>query len=329
MNGGSGNDSIYAGSGDDSISGGTGSDYLDGQAGDDFFNVGEGDTAIGGSGDDYFQLVDLGETAGAGANILVQGNETGETAGIGDTLNLGTLGNRNDIVYTNSDDAAGGLSGTLTLEDGTLLTFENIEKIICFTPGTMIKTPFGARAVETLKAGDLVTTRDNGAQPIRWMGSRTIPCTPDTAPIRFELGSIEGLNAPLMVSPQHKMLVSHFACELLFGQQEVFCSAKHMLSADIKRVAQHMVTYVHLMLDTHQVITANGVETESFHAGPEGLKALSETSKTDLFKAFPDLQNDPYAHGRTAYTCLKSNETKLLLEEIEIANNWVNRQRAA
>ncbi len=327
INGGSGNDTIWAGSGDDSISGGTGNDTLHGQEGDDHFNVGEGDSAYGGDGDDYFQLVELGETPGAGNNIFVQGAEGDETDG--DTLNLGTLGNRNDIVYSNTDDALGGLSGTLVLHDGTLLTFENIEKIICFTPGTLIETPFGARAVETLKAGDLVNTRDAGPQPIRWMGQRTLPCTPDTAPIRFDMGALDGLKAPLLVSPQHKMLISHFACELLFGQEEVFCTAKHMLGPDIARTAQKMVTYVHLMLDAHQVIYANGVETESFHAGPEGLSSLSEGSKAALFDSFPALANDPYAHGKTAYTCLKAHETRLLMDEIALAEAWQQGRRAA
>jgi Ca2+-binding RTX toxin-like protein len=327
INGGTGNDTIFAGRGNDSISGGTGSDSLDGQDGDDFINVGEGDTAVGGDGDDTFQLVELGETVGAGAGIFVRGDEGGETTG--DVLNLGTLGNRNDIIYSNTNDALGGLSGTLVLDDGTLLTFENIEKIICFTPGTMIDTPFGTRAVETLKAGDLVMTRDAGAQPLKWVGARTMPCTPDTAPILFEDGALEGQTAPLMVTPQHKMLISHFAAELLFGQDEVFCSAKHMLGPKVKRIARKMVTYVHILFETHQVITANGVETESFHAGPEGMKALSDTSKQDLFKALPALKTDPYAHGRTAYPCLKSHETTLLMEEIAMAEQWRATQQNA
>lgn len=328
MNGGSGDDTIYAGSGNDSITGGTGNDELYGEDGDDLFFVGEGDSAYGGSGDDYFTLVELGETPGAGNNIFIQGDETGESA-LGDTLNLGKLGNRNDIVYSNTDDAAGGLSGTLTLADGTQLTFENIERIICFTPQTLIDTPFGPRAIETLKVGDLVNTRDAGPQPIKWLGARTLPCTPDTAPIRFENGALAGQTRALTVSPQHKMLISHFACELLFGEGDVFCSAKHMIGENIAPSRQRMVTYIHLMLETHQVITANGVQTESFHAGPEGLQALSETSKTELFKAFPALASDPYAHGRTAYTCLKAHETRLLMQEIAMADAWMNQRRAA
>ncbi|MGH1577611.1 Hint domain-containing protein [Planktotalea sp.] len=327
INGDDGNDTIYAGSGNDSISGGAGADEMYGQDGDDVFNVGEGDSAYGGDGDDYFTLVDLGETVGAGNNIFIQGDETGETAG--DTLNLGGLGSASDIVFSNSDDALGGLSGTLVLDDGTVLTFENIERIICFTLGTLIDTPFGPRAIETLKAGDLVNTRDAGAQQIRWMGARTLPCTAKTAPIHFDLGALEGQTHPLTVSPQHKMLITHFASELLFGESQVFCSAKHMLGGAITQSSQKMVTYVHLMLDSHQVITANGVETESFHAGPEGLKALSQASKEDLFRAFPALKEDPYAHGRTAHPCLKSNETRLLMDEIAHADAWRATQLAA
>ena len=143
------------------------------------------------------------------------------------------------------------------------------------------------------------------------------------------MGSIDGLSAPLKVSPQHKMLVSHFSCDLLFGQNDVFCTAQHMLNDRVKSVAQKTVTYVHIMLDTHQVITANGVETESFHAGPEGLMALSDASKADLFSAFPALKSDPYAHGKSAYTCLKFHETKLLVEEIAMADAWRMSQQSA
>jgi len=73
-----------------------------------------------------------------------------------------------------ADDAGGGLSGNFTLTDGTVVTFSEIENIICFTPGARILTPQGERAIETLKVGDLVVTRDNGPQLIRWIGRRTV-----------------------------------------------------------------------------------------------------------------------------------------------------------
>lgn len=46
---------------------------------------------------------------------------------------------------------------------------------VCFTAGTMIATPDGERAIETLKVGDLVETLDNGPQAIRWIGGARCP----------------------------------------------------------------------------------------------------------------------------------------------------------
>ncbi|WP_343035140.1 Hint domain-containing protein [Parasulfitobacter algicola] len=45
----------------------------------------------------------------------------------------------------------------------------------CFTLRMMIATPQGNRRIETLTPGDLVTTRDHGDQPVRWIGQRTVP----------------------------------------------------------------------------------------------------------------------------------------------------------
>ena len=44
----------------------------------------------------------------------------------------------------------------------------------CFTPGTMIATLRGERAVETLQQGDKIVTRDNGVQEIAWIGGRIL-----------------------------------------------------------------------------------------------------------------------------------------------------------
>ena len=45
----------------------------------------------------------------------------------------------------------------------------------CYAPGTMIDTPDGPRAVETLQVGDLVMTLDHGPQSIRWVRSGEVP----------------------------------------------------------------------------------------------------------------------------------------------------------
>ncbi len=46
--------------------------------------------------------------------------------------------------------------------------------LICFMAGTMIRTPNGEVAVETLKRGDLVLTNDGRSVPVDWLGIQTV-----------------------------------------------------------------------------------------------------------------------------------------------------------
>ncbi|HCE71257.1 MAG TPA: type I secretion protein, partial [Ruegeria sp.] len=99
---------------------------------------------------------DLGEI-GSGT-ISIVGGEGDETDG--DTLDLNGIADRNTLNLTSN--VPGELAGTVELTDGTLVSFSNIENIICFTPGTLIATAHGPRAIETLRPGDLIVTRDHG-----------------------------------------------------------------------------------------------------------------------------------------------------------------------
>ena len=78
----------------------------------------------------------------------------------------------------------------------------------CFTRSALIMTPTGRQPIETLEAGDLVITRDQGLQPIRRIGSakikaRGLPGLRRRAPIRIKAGAL-GHNMPerdSLVSP--------------------------------------------------------------------------------------------------------------------------------
>ena len=51
--------------------------------------------------------------------------------------------------------------------------------VICFMPGTRIRTPDGDREVESLQIGDLVTSSDGLDLPVRWIGRQTVrPASP-------------------------------------------------------------------------------------------------------------------------------------------------------
>ena len=83
----------------------------------------------------------------------------------------------------------------------------------------------------------MVITRDDGAQPIRWIGGRMGPGRGRNAPIRVAAGGILGARRPFLLSPQHRVLVEGFRAQLLCGEEEVLVSARHLINGDDFRVA--------------------------------------------------------------------------------------------
>ncbi|WP_299560682.1 Hint domain-containing protein [uncultured Sulfitobacter sp.] len=320
LSGDAGNDTIYGEGGDDTLLGGanndllvggTGADSVLGGTGNDTIRAGQGDTVDGGDGDDLITLVDLGEP-GSGT-ITIQGN-TG-TQSDGDTLDLNGLADRTTLNI--ASDIDGERSGTIQMLDGTIVNFSNIDNIICYTPGTCILTEGGYRPVETLRPGMMIATRDDGLQPLRWVGSSTLPAQGNAAPVEIGAHALPGATGPLRVSPQHRMLIEGHQTELLFGTSEVFVAAAHLLNGrDVRRVIGGTVTYIHLMLDRHQVIYANGMASESFFAGGQGLESLHPAAREDLFRQFPALRRAPDSYGETARICLKAAEGRMLSQRL-------------
>lgn len=171
--------------------------------------------------------------------------------------------------------------------DSTQLTLATLGPT-CLTKGTLVETKSGQVAVEDLQVSDLIRTTDNGFQPLRWVGSRTVDGTSEFAPICLSKSSF-GNTRDLLVSPEHRMLVSGWKCELLFAQEEVLCAAKHLLcnSDTIYRKPCAEVTYFHLMFDQHEIIFAEGAATESFFMGAEVAKSDRETF-LELVSLFPE-----------------------------------------
>ncbi len=89
--------------------------------------------------------------------------------------------------------------------------------------------------------------------------------------------------------------------------------AKHLVDGrDVKVMEQDEVTYIHVMFDRHEVIYADGIASESFHAGDVGLSAIEEAAREELFAIFPELRSAGGKHRVTARTCLKKHEAELL-----------------
>jgi Ca2+-binding RTX toxin-like protein len=327
IDGGAGNDTIYGEDDDDLIHGGTGDDLLDGGIDEDTIHGGEGnDTIIGGQGNDSLEGGadrDVFE-GGFNAGDFVDGSGTGDDY---DTLDLTGSGPLRVAIDPTDPEA-----GTVTFYDGGgfeasniigTMEFEEIENIVpCFTPGSRIATPRGEVMVENLQAGDKIITRDNGIQEIRWVGSKTmnhaeLRRAPHLRPILIKAGSLgEGLpERDMLVSPQHRMLVANDRTSLYFEESEVLVAAKHLVNHNgVQWMDTLRTTYIHFMVDRHEVVLADGAWTESFQPGDMTLEGMGNSQRNEIFELFPDLRE---TDGRDAYVAarkvLKSHEARLIV----------------
>ncbi len=158
----------------------------------------------------------------------------------------------------------------------------------CFTPGTMIATPDGERAVEDLKAGDLVITADHGAQPLIWIGRTTVEAQGKMAPVRFERG-LFGLTQPLLVSPQHRMLIDDWRASYLYGHAEVLIAAHCLVNGEtVTRVEGGTIDYIHLLFAQHEIVFANGAKSESYYPG-HAVSRPERATQAEILALFPEL----------------------------------------
>ncbi|MEM6618841.1 MAG: Hint domain-containing protein [Pseudomonadota bacterium] len=311
IDGGAGDDVIDGGGGDDRIAGGTGSDTLSGGVGNDTFvySAGDGDDVItdfgDGVADDGSQLnndfIDLNAFYTNLAEMRID---------LADDQVL------NQSVGDYSDNAALGGSLSLTGISGSDLTFDTTN-VACFAEGTAIETDRGPRRIETLGAGDLVWTLDAGYEPVLAVISQTVDGYGALAPVVFAPG-ILGNAAALAVSPNHRMVIGGWRAEMLHGEPELLCAAKHLVDdRHVRRDPRPQVTYYHLLFASHQIVRAEGALSESYdllHAAstpgePEGPTLL------ELRAIFPDLDARVAAFGPLARPELRSFEGAVLAAE--------------
>ena len=203
----------------------------------------------------------------------------------------------------------------------------------CFTRGTMILTDAGLRAIEDLAEGDLVMTRDNGLQPVRWIGSVEVPAdrlaaAPTLRPIRIAAGAL-GASTPaqdLLVSPQHRVLVRSRIAQRMFGTSEVLVAAKQLLTIEGVDIADAAdgVEYFHMLFDRHEVVFSNGAETESLYTGAEALKAVGSAAKEEIFALFPELRDSDAAPQAARILASGRQGRKLAMRHLQNSRALVN-----
>lgn len=191
----------------------------------------------------------------------------------------------------------------------------------CFVAGSLIDTDKGPKRVEEIAVGDLVLTRDNGYQPVRWVGHHvqtpaSMAARPELAAVILRQGAL-GAGLPLRdmrVSPWHRMLLCGQRAEMMFGEYEVLVPAIHLVGQPGITRETAPQTYIHLLFDEHQILRADGAWSESFQPGAKTLAGMGEEQRSELFALFPELAETDGQKGYvSARLSLKEHEARALL----------------
>ena len=192
----------------------------------------------------------------------------------GDTIDLVGLGFMGNAAPTVSGDVItvteGGLTETLRVAgagNGLFRLYPDAAGgtnvgIACYCRDTLILTDRGERPVEALAIGDRVITLSGATEPIRWIGRRSyagrfLAGQAHLLPIRIRAGALGGglPRRDLLVSPSHAMFIDGLlipAGQLVNGTS---------IAQERGSAAVH---YVHVELETHSVIFAEGAPSETY-----------------------------------------------------------------
>ena len=178
---------------------------------------------------------------------------------------------------------------------------------VCFVRDTRILTSKGWRRADEIAPGDRVQTVDAGHQSVRWVGRRRYVGGPKTIPIGFAPGTI-GNHDLLLVSQQHRVLAKSPLAELYAGSSEVLVPAKALVDGhDVRFYPCAEVDYVHLLLDDHHLISADGALCESLFLGDVAQGVLED----DFLMADARIQSS-FRHTKAARPLLTFQEAQWL-----------------
>ena len=282
--------------------------------GTDTISAEEFENLILGGGEDTLTLAD-----GGGADVVAgfdMGDRgDGHTYDQLDVSGLTTNGTTPITAWdvTVSDDGNG--NALLTFPGGESLVLEGVAPaqvdsvpelfaigIPCFTPGAMIVTIDGEKPVEDIRPGDLVLTSDNGFQPVRWVGSRTLDAgelaaRPELNPVVIRKGAFGNVRK-MRVSPQHGFVMKTDTGERLIRAKH----AAELFGGQVARIDRNCtgVTYIHIMFDRHEIVFADGARTEAFYPGPQALTSVDRAAMVELLTLFPDLAQVAFGEGTPA-----------------------------
>ena len=200
-------------------------------------------------------------------------------------------------LYFDSESREFFLTNETTLKTDVLTLQET--NAPCYCPGTLLLTDRGEVSVEALEVGDVLVTASGQHRPVRWMGRRAyagrfLAANPQVQPVRFRAGSLGGglPRRDLVVSPDHAMFIDG-----------VLIPARCLVNGTTVLRARGLahVEYIHVELDAHDVILAEGAASESFM--DDGSRAMFHNAAECLHTApsgtfcAPRLDSGPLLDG--------------------------------
>lgn len=159
-----------------------------------------------------------------------------------------------------------------------------------FSGHVKIKTLMGEKPVSELKAGDMVLTRDNGFQAIRWVGRLRRGKTRQKMMVLKADTLAPGVpSADLEVSPNQRVLTGSGVLRTMCDNPEALVKMEDLKALtsgplqDVKSVCWH------ILMSRHEVILANDVWTESLQPDRRFLNGVEARVQRQLESICPKL----------------------------------------
>ena len=166
------------------------------------------------------------------------------------------------------------------------LEISNLE-LGCVMRGTKIATRRGEVAIEELRAGDEVVSRDHGLTPVRWVGRLFA----QNAPVKVPAGAM-GRRVPARdcwLSPDARLWMKGAEFEEAFTAREVLVPVKDLVGwRGITEDQSSNSEFYLFICDTPCVVTADGMSIEMRHPG-RNVDLFEQVDADEMADLFPEL----------------------------------------
>lgn len=161
---------------------------------------------------------------------------------------------------------------------------------LSFGRGTRITLANGHQvAIEKLRPGAMILTRDHGPQPLRYVGRATLRATGAYAPVIIPQGVL-GNSGALIVSQQHRMFLYQRRRLPGIPMSELLVQARHLVDQETVFIRNGgFVDWFSLVFDRHEIIYAEGIPAESLMVNDATVSRLPPAVAAEVRRQFPEL----------------------------------------